>query len=394
MAALRRGNLDRLIHRLVTTGPGHRAELARATQVTRTTGSSLVNELLQRGVVVELPRTPGAHQGGHVDGRAGAAVQLSDRLWTAGIETTLDTISATVRTATGTTMGTTSTTVNPEDGWEVRRDAALRLLHELLADGTSADVRLLGLGIGVPGQVAPDGQVTGALADQPWSGVNVREVMEAATGVPVLVDNNVRMETFAESRWGAGRGCSNVLYAHAASGIAVGMVIDGELVRGHNGSAGEFGHLSIDVAGDQCACGNRGCLVLSAGRAAVMRSLERTWPEPPTWEQVLTLAAAGDRAAAGAFHQAGDRLGMALASLVNVVAPQLVIIGGDMARAGEVLRDSVARRLHELALSTHRDVPVVLSELGGGPAVGASGAAAMVWSDPRTDKRILDRLLS
>lgn len=391
LSDLRRQNLERVIGELAKSGHLHRAELARRTGVSRTTITTITRELTDRGLVVESTSADRAD----LDGRAGELLGLNDeQLCTAGIENTLDTITVHVRTLSGKEIGSQEDTVPAEADWRIRRDVSVQLLHDLLLDKGVRSDALLAVGIGVPGQVDQrTGIVTGALPDQPWSGINVRDEIQSALKVPVLADNNVRFETFAESQWGAGQGIANLLYVHVSSGIGAGMILNGELHRGSAGGAGELGHVSIDVNGAICRCGNRGCLVLSAGRPAIVKKLQNLWDELPSWEDLLQLARDGDRAVVAAFEEAGTAVGQALAGMCNLLNPERIVIGGDSASVGRPLLRPIETAIRQYTLKTNANTQILTSELGGGPQAGAAGGAALVWQEQLQRREIMNRLL-
>ena len=225
-----------------------------------------------------------------------------------------------------------------------------------------------------------------------WDGYPVRDRFAARYGAPVWVDNDVNMLALGEWRSGVAQGQDNVVVVKVGTGIGAGIISDGRLHRGAQGSAGDVGHIQVvDDVTVVCRCGNIGCLEALAGGAALARygmaaALEgrserlRTALDQHgvvTAEDVSRAASFGDPVAVGLLQSAGRRIGLMLASVVNFFNPSLIVIGGGVAQSGDQLlaaiREQVYRR--SLPLAT-RDLLVQRSSLGG--QAGVIGAAAMV----------------
>jgi predicted NBD/HSP70 family sugar kinase len=155
------------------------------------------------------------------------------------------------------------------------------------------------------------------------------------------VDNDANLGALAEASFGAGRGLENIIYVMLGSGIGAGLVLDGRVHRGAAGLAGELGHVQVRADGAVCRCGNRGCLETVASPVAVAALLERSTGTRVSLARVLELVAAGDRGARRAVADAGEAIGRALSMLVNVLNPEVVVVGGDLAPAGPVLLDAM-----------------------------------------------------
>lgn len=380
LRALRRTNSERLLSLLMEHGALHRAELARVAGLSRTTVSNIVADLIVGGVLLES--TGGAvAEAGSVDGRARGFVSANPVAGTAaGLDFTLDRVWGHVTDLAGTTLASDGLTFQGDAPWQERLTAGLGLLDDLLGSSGRGRDTLVGVAIGVPGPIDLETGVVGpSLPGQAWAGVNVADQFRKQLAVPVLVENNTRLEAVAEFTWGAGRGARDVLYVGLSTGIGSGLLVDGELHRGGaRGGGGEVGHISAQTDGAACPCGNRGCLVQYASIPAVLAALAPTLGAEAGVDDVLAASAAGDPDCQRVLSDAGEQVGRVLANICNLLNPERIIIGGELARAGEVLIEPLRATLRRSAMALTRDVDVVAAELDLGARAGASGAAALV----------------
>jgi glucokinase len=205
----------------------------------------------------------------------------------------------------------------------------------------------------------------------PLDDVPFGEVMADRLGIPVVVDNDANCATVAETRVGAARGCSWVVMLTLGTGIGGGLVLGGELYRGAVGAGAELGHVPVDLDGPECfgGCPGRGCLeALCSGSA-----IERDAGIPA--EEVVGRAFAGDDAAVSLLRDVGVRLGAGLAGLAMTFNPEVIVIGGGVMAAGELLLAPAREELARRALAPASDVRVVSAALG--PEAGMIGAALL-----------------
>ena len=255
-----------------------------------------------------------------------------------------------------------------------------------------------GIGVGVPGVTDMDAGRTLFLPNLPtaWRAVPVAAMLAEATGYPVALINDARAFILAEATWGAGRGARNVAGLTVGTGIGGGIVIEGRLYMGLDGTAGEVGHQTIDPDGPPCGCGNRGCLeafasgpaIAALGVRAVLQGmttrigalaehdLNRITPET-----IMRAAEEGDEVAREILRRAGNYLGTGVANLATILSPDRVIIGGGVARLGEWLLEPVRATLRQRCHAVPVDrIEVVRAALG--DDAGVVGAA--VWAFQRT----------
>ena len=274
-------------------------------------------------------------------------------------------------------------------------EATLRTMIDLAEDVRGPDV--VAVGVGVAGMVDSSQGVLRFAPNLAWRNLPIAARMREALGLPVLVENDASMAAFAEYRFGAGRGCRHLLLGTVGTGIGGGIVSDGRLFRGSHGFAAEIGHIIVEPRGPLCGCGNRGCWEqVAAGKAigrmgrqearepgSFLRRLAGGDPERVTGRQVTEAALQGDVAARGILSEAGRRLGEGIAGLVNVLDPQIVVVGGGVIAAGDLLLDPARAAFQEAVEGPdHRPrVPIVPAELGND--AGAVGAAALALEELR-----------
>lgn len=236
------------------------------------------------------------------------------------------------------------------------------------------------VGLGIPG-VFDEAAGTIVLFPNfpgPWEGHQVRRPIAEAVGLPVAMINDARAFTLAEGTIGAGRGCRSIVGLTLGTGVGGGVMIDGRLITGVTGRAGEVAHQVIDPDGPVCGCGNRGCVEAFASAAALTAAAGLD-----TVEAVYRAAAGGDRRARAAVERVADYLGIGLANMVTVLGPERIVVGGGIMAGGEQvlapIRAAVARRV---TLVPPESISIVAAELG--TVAGAIGAALAAVSGVRS----------
>lgn len=261
--------------------------------------------------------------------------------------------------------------LRPVDGrrrpGDVVEDLALIFDSMASAHGTIATV-----GVGLPGMFDPASGAPTLLPNFPpeWVGFPIRQVLQERLRQPIVLVNDAKAFTVAESFFGAGAGHKCVVAFVLGTGVGGGVVIDGELWRGL-GSAGELGHLTVDVNGPACGCGSYGCVEAFAGSRAIIARGGRE-----TVHQVFEAAAAGDPQASVAVEEAINALGAGLASVFITLAPDVFVVGGGIADAGaQLFEPLVAEVRRRVQVAPEADITVVRARLG--RHAGALGAALM-----------------
>jgi glucokinase len=272
--------------------------------------------------------------------------------------------------------------------------ATLSAMIELARALTTPDV--IAVGVGAAGMIDAKEGILRFAPNLAWRNLSIAERMREALGLPCQVDNDASMAAYGEFRFGAGRGYRHLLLVTVGTGLGGGIVSDGRLFRGANGFAAEIGHIIVEPGGPLCGCGNRGCWEqVAAGRAidrmgreeareqehSILRRLAGGDPDAVTGELVTQAAKQGDDAATGILAEVGRRLGQGIAGLVNVLDPQVVVVGGGAIVAGDLLLDPArAAFLDAVEGAEFRPrVPIVPAELGND--AGAVGAATLALEE-------------
>lgn len=368
-AALRSANQRRVLDvlradsRLPETGPFTQAEIARSTGLAPATVSSIVRELAGLGIVDTI--------GG--SGRRGTAVTISRR---AGLIAGIDIGHLHLRLAVGDLAGAVlaedRTALAPDHPVERALDLIEEMLDRLLVGLGAARGEVLTAGMGLPAPIGADGLVVATSILPGWVGIDARTVTGQRLDLPVHIDNDANLGALAEHRIGAGVGHDCMVYMKVSSGVGAGLILDGRLFRGGGGTAGEIGHLTVDENGPICRCGSRGCLEAYTSIGMVQDMLRHQHPDA-TIAELAAAAKSGDVAVQRAFEDAGSHLGWGVAMLANLLNPTALVIGGDMARAGDYLLDSARAAVRRHAL-TSVSSSLLLTEAALGDRSGMVGA--------------------
>jgi len=236
---------------------------------------------------------------------------------------------------------------------------------------------LSAVGLGVPGPVISDiGMVMAPPIMPGWDRFPIRATLEDLWKVPVALDNDANLGAVGEWVFGAGRGEKNLAFIKVGSGIGAGLIMNRQIFGGTTGSAGEIGHLTIDEKGPLCTCGNRGCLEAFAGGHAIelqaqelvesgKRTLLGSNSKAVTVREVAEAARRGDLAAQEILHRSGTFIGIAVAGLINLVNPSVVIIGGGVAEVGDLLTAPIRKVVRERSLrAAEHAVKITTAMLG------------------------------
>ncbi|WP_461172696.1 ROK family protein [Arthrobacter sp. Z1-9] len=265
---------------------------------------------------------------------------------------------------------------------------ASALLDEVLPEVGLKKDAVLNVGVGIPGPLHPaNRQLVNSSILPGWAGVEVSDAVGAALSLPVHVANDADLGALSEWMWGSARGRKDVVYLKASSGIGAGLILGGIPYGGAGGTAGEIGHVPVDPQGQACRCGNTGCLETVAGTGSLLEGLKHL-DSKLTVDRLIQRAKAGEPAYVGALALAGHAIGIALGMLCNLINPERIVVGGELAAAGPLLLVPMRTALRQAALdSAVDDLTVVESELQGRAEVLGAVALALRTAVPSRTQR-------
>jgi glucokinase len=282
--------------------------------------------------------------------------------------------------------------------WESREastgqseDELVGLLVREVEEARSERSRIETIGMGIPATIDHDKGVAMSAVNLPIENLPIRDLVQEKVGLTTFVDNDANVAALAEHLYGAARGAENAVMLTIGTGIGGGLILGGEIYRGSTGAGAELGHMVIEMDGPPCQgnCPNRGCVETLASGTALGRegrAVAESEPESALGKlvaedkkidgKVVTdLALAGDETAIGVVGLIGRHLGVALANFANIFEPEVIVIGGGVIAAGELLLEPARGEMASRALPPMRRIPVVAAQLG--QDAGLIGAAAM-----------------
>ncbi|KAB8166500.1 ROK family protein [Streptomyces sp. 3MP-14] len=374
----------RLLRLLRDAGPSSRAQLGDQIELSRSKLAVEIDRLLQTGLVV------GDGFAASRGGRRSHNVRLAPELRFLGVDIGATSLDVAVTGPELEILGHLTERMDVREGPVAVCEQVLSMAEKLRNAGLAEHFD--GAGIGVPGPVRfPDGVPVAPPIMPGWDGFPIREVLSQELGCPIMVDNDVNLMALGEQHAGVAHSVQDFICVKIGTGIGCGVVADGKVHRGATGSAGDIGHIQVEVDGRQCPCGNRGCLEAYFGGAALARDAEQAARDGRSVElasrlnaagsltasDVAAAASAGDVASLDLIRQGGARAGQVIAALVSFFNPALVVIGGGVTGLGHTLLASIRTQVYRqsLPLATG-NLPIVLGELG--PVAGVTGAARLI----------------
>jgi predicted NBD/HSP70 family sugar kinase len=354
-----------------------RADVARVTGLSTSAVSTLVSNLIEAGLIVELGTNPSTG-GGRPSVSLGLAPQAGALI---GIHLGHADLRVVLTSLDGTLQAERRHVLDVDHEPAASLDRVAGSAAELLAQGDVDPDRVLGIGVAVSAPVI-DSRLLGSppmLLD--WGGVDISGILAERTGLPVHLGNDATLGALAEWRLGAGAAVDDMVYVMLGEGVGSGLILGGRLYTGASGTAGELGHLTVVRDGKVCRCGGRGCLETLVSRRALVAALAHTQGTSATVDALMDLAAAGDPGALRLLADAGNVLGTALAGLCLITDPRLVVVGGDLTARADTSRVLLAATRSSLDAALppvgNHDVKLVRAELGErAEALGAALLAA------------------
>jgi len=281
-----------------------------------------------------------------------------------------------------------------EMGYEYTINNMKQAIRDLLSETKLSAKDIEGIGFGLPGQVDFKSGIVRLITNIPgWVEIPLARIIEDEFHIPTRIDNDVRCAALGELNYGAGKGCENLICITVGTGIGSGLIVNGKLVRGASNAAGEIGHIKLQIHdGPICGCGDTGCLeafasgpsivalaeeYIKGGKSTKYREMANGNPITPYI--VCEAAKAGDAVAKRIFTIIGEYIGVGMASAVNLLNPERIIVGGGVADAGDILMAPLKESLKKRAMKISGDaVEVVPAQLGN--TAGVIGASLLIES--------------
>jgi predicted NBD/HSP70 family sugar kinase len=383
---VRKSELARLVKLIYSEGETSRVDLAEETNLAPSYVSSLVQRLLQKKWILEGNHVPSGR------GRRKVLLHINpDLAHVMGLEIGRVHSRIVVTDFLGKVLSFKKLCSEVSCGEE----HALKCIHREIKECLKRDHRIQGMGVAHSGVID---RASGTVLFWPkvsgWRNVQLKRVLEEEYGLITVVEDSARTTAIAEQRFGHGKGQRNFVFVHAGVGIGAAIFVDGHLYTGQDGMAGELGHTTIDEAGPLCSCGNRGCLEVYASGSSIIDKIHKALEQGVTsslaglapnhhqdvsLEAIASAAASHDRLCETVLSEAGTHLGTALASIVNLLNPARIVLGGTLPRVTKTsLLEPLQRSLRDRAFQRSvSQVELVVSELGeDAAAVGACLLAA------------------
>lgn len=355
-------------------GPTSRADLARELGVSPALITQYARQLISDGLLQELSHSPS--QGGRPARLLGL---VADAGCAIGVKVVTDHVAIVEAGIDGAVIRSATEPFDAAAGTAITKLADL--LRTFIAGGRG-QAPLLGIGVGVPGNVDEQDVGTVDSTQLGWQRVPVGEVLRRELGLPVLVENNVNALAMAEALHGQARGHDDVLVVTIGTGVGAGILSDGHLLRGRAGGAGEIGHLPVLEDGPLCQCGARGCLEALVGQSALVQQARHDGLIGPnaSISALRDLADEGDPHAQQLYSTAGHLLGRALAGVINVIDPEIVIVLGEGVDAWQHWSFGFEPSLRAALLPRNRAIRVAVETWQDDR--WAQGAASLVLATP------------
>ncbi len=364
----RRSNLRTTLELVSSRGATSRADIARQTGLSRAAVSSLVGELLDTGLLRELGQ--GASAGGKPPtllavndrGRDIVALDLGHQPFRGALVDLSGRIHERIHAdeAIGTPIGATAVEV------------AVAMIESLISKSSAP---VLGIGVGAPGIVDPDGRILEA-ANLDWHGIDLGAGLRDRFDIPVSIANDAAMAALVEyRRQSVDR---NLVLVKLGRGIGAGVILDGALHRGEHSAAGEIGHVRVSDNGALCRCGNTGCLETVASVPAILRRLGAD-PDHHPWDALALAGLVGEEPVRRALVEAGRHLGMVLASVVATLDIGRLVLAPDLLNASDILVEEVKAELQSRVLPTTADlIDVEATQMGGDLVIAGAASAVLI----------------
>lgn len=367
-------------------GPISRADVAKKTKLSSTTVSTLVDDLIKQEYLEEIG------EGESSGGRRPILLKFNPAShFVIGVELEGRNISVAVTDLKINIINKSTEEIKNTDESSVV-DEIINLVRQTIEKSGAKFEEIVGMGVGATGLIDTERGIIRQAVNLNWKNVPLKNLIEDRFDeIPIYIDNIANVAALGEKWAGAGKEVKNLIYIRIGTGIGAGIVLNGTIYQGSNGNAGEIGHMTVEPNGPRCKCGNRGCLeVLASGSAIAKRAITEILGGTDTLIKELTngsieqitakivaeAAKMGDKLSLEIWEEIGEYLGIAIANLINMYNPEIIIIGGGVAQAGGLLFVSIKRTVKKRVLpGPGKIVKIVPAKLG--ENVSTIGAASL-----------------
>ena len=347
-------NKSIVLNKIRMDGPISRAQIAKETSITPPTVSSIVKELIQEDVVVE--KALGVSQGG----RKPTLLHINqDAFYVIGVDAGPSTNHCILTNLAGDILCRTESVIDSNITNKQFLNLLKKDIQSVLEQSSQKD-KVIGIGVAMHGVVSVDTGVSLVAPNLRLHNIPIKAELEKEFGYIVKVENDARAMALGEAWFGDHGEVRSLLAVNIGNGVGGGIVIDGNLYHGAQNIAGEIGHMTVDMNGPVCQCGNRGCLQSFATGWAIAQKANKE-----SGEEVYESALAGEKASIHVFKEVSTIIGIGLTNLIHVINPERIVIGGGVTKAWEFLLDPLRKTIRERALTREaKETEVVITNLG------------------------------
>ncbi|MBY0124550.1 ROK family protein [Bacillus sp. S/N-304-OC-R1] len=363
--------------------PLSRAQISDITGLNKATVSTLVSELMEEQLVYEIGT------GKSSGGRRPVMLYFNKNAgYSIGVDLGVNYLLTVLTNLDGEIIKEEMITIK-EQSFESVLPLLKKSIHLMIDSAPNSPYGVVGIGVGVPGVVDDKGVILFA-PNLKWRNIHLRDYLMEEFNIPVIIDNEANAGAWAEKQFGIAKNISNMIYVSVGIGIGTGIIIQDSLYKGAAGFSGEMGHISIEMNGKKCGCGNKGCWEMYASENALLtqaKLLLKTEDDIDIFK-LLNLAKEGKHSIINLFNEIGEYIGIGLANIVNIFNPENIIIGNRFACTESLLANPINRVIEQRSLPFHQqNLSINFSSLGHNScALGSSSFAVFnFFADNKVD---------
>lgn len=343
-------NKSLVLNKIRTFEPISRAQIAKETKLTPPTVSSIVKELIEEGLVIE--KELGASQGGR---KPTLLYVNSSAFYVIGVDAGSETIRCILSNLSGEILEQSSAIIQKP----ITNQAFMTMLkdgiHNVLQASSVEDDKIIGIGVAMHGVVEVETGIALFAPNLELKNIQIKAELEEAFNLNVKVENDGRAMALGESWFGGHANVESMVAVNLGRGVGAGIVINGKLYHGAQDIAGELGHMIIDLHGERCTCGNRGCLQTFATGSAIVayahKKIKGASQDADTAETIYERAIAGEQEYIEVFQEIAEIIGIGLTNLIHILNPDKIILGGGVMNSREIMLPVIKQTIHQRALT-------------------------------------------